>query len=52
MGGNIIKVVEQIPPHSKMIGLGYVYYPCHEILVLVLRHKILSELVRRINNFV
>lgn len=46
MGGNIIKVVEHIPPHSKMIGLGYAYFPCHEILVLVLRHKNSSKIDR------
>jgi len=39
IGGNVIKVVEHIPPHSKMMGMAYVYYPCHEILVLVMRKR-------------
>jgi hypothetical protein len=39
IGGNVIKIVEHIPPHSQMMAMRYVYYPCHEILVLVLKRK-------------
>lgn len=48
VGGNVIKIVEHVPPHwgsysqtpRKMgIGAGGAYYPCHEFLVMVLRKK-------------
>jgi hypothetical protein len=36
-GGNAIKVIEHIPPHSARHGLAFYYYNCHQITVMILR---------------
>ena len=37
VGGNVIKVIEHIPPHSEMHGFTFVYSNCHQITVLILK---------------
>ena len=37
VGGNVIKVIEHIPPHSSMYGVAFVYSNCHQISVLILK---------------
>ena len=39
VGGNVIKIVEHIPPHWAHYGVGVAYYSCHEFLVMILRKK-------------
>lgn len=37
VGGNAIKVIEHIPPHSEIRGLAFIYYNCHQITVMILK---------------
>jgi hypothetical protein len=39
VGGDAIKVVEDIPPHWERYGPGATYTNCHTLFVLVLKSK-------------